>query len=383
MQPSRPSRFHLVLRSTLFFVIATGLSACAAEAEDGPATGANSSGERGADGSSPAGGPSGNTGDGSDSTLIVIEEAPVLEEGAEARTEQCDEQGENCTCLTLALMGTLDSAATDTDTGAFTEWMNGNSGGSAVVTNVSVKPVLTTEYLAQFDILVLANINGWTFDEAEKQAVNDWVTLTGGGIISLTGFNSDAQEVVDTSQLISFAGFSYAGTGAADFTANNGQNTSVYYQEGSDDLKACLPSDPNGGAVITTAVPITPQTGELEALSANLDYVGAYIGWSVTAPADATVLATDPVSNKTIAAVKQVGLGKVFVFGDEWVIFRNQWEGKSTNGDPKCSVDGVGGEELHGVDTLYQTKQFWYNAISWVAPPNECFQITDEDVIIR
>jgi hypothetical protein len=372
-----------MLPSSLFIALAVGLSACSPAAESGPATGASSNGERAAGTNPTPSNQAEQSGDGSNSGLLLLEESMGEEEEAEARTEQCDENGENCTCLTLALMGTLDSAATDTDTGAFTEWMNGNSGGSAVVTNVSEKPLLNAEYLAQFDILVLANINGWTFSEEEKQAVNDWVTVTGGGIISLTGFKSDAQEVIDTSQLISFSGLTYAGSGQADWTANNGQNSSVTYQDGTEDLKNCLPSDPNGGAVITTAIPITPQTGELETLSASLDYVGAFIGWGVSAPDDATILATDPMSNKTIAAVKQVGAGKVFVFGDEWVIFRNQWEGTSTNGDPKCSVDGMGGDEKHGVDTLYQTKQFWYNAISWVAPPNECFQITDTDVVIR
>ncbi|MCH2110880.1 MAG: hypothetical protein MK135_16300 [Polyangiaceae bacterium] len=295
----------------------------------------------------------------------------------------CDESGENCTCINMALVGTLDSNATDKDTGAFTDWLNNNSGGSAVVTNVTEKPTLTQEYLRQFHVIVLANINGWLFSEEEKAAVADWVSSDGGGLIALTGFNSDAQEVIDTSQLLSFAGFSYVGAGQSDWTANNGQNTSVFYQGGMTDLKNCLPSDPNGGAVITTAVPINDQTGEFEALSANLDYVGAYIGWSVQAPAEATVLATDPISGKTIAAAQKVGNGKVFAFGDEWVIFRNQWEGVSTNGDPKCSLDGAGGAEKHGVNTLYQTKQFWYNAISWSAPPNECFQITDNEVIIR
>jgi hypothetical protein len=383
MKSSSTPRFHTVLHSSFILASIISFSACSAEADGGPATGASSADQQAAASTTAPTAQDEQSGDGSSGSLLLIDEPMDEEEGPAARTEQCDENGENCTCLTLALMGTLDSAATDTDTGAFTEWMNGNSGGSAVVTNVSEKPLLNAEYLAQFDILVLANINGWTFSEEEKQAVNDWVTVTGGGIISLTGFKSDAQEVIDTSQLISFSGLTYAGSGQADWTANNGQNSSVTYQDGTEDLKNCLPSDPNGGAVITTAIPITPQTGELETLSASLDYVGAFIGWGVSAPDDATILATDPMSNKTIAAVKQVGAGKVFVFGDEWVIFRNQWEGTSTNGDPKCSVDGMGGDEKHGVDTLYQTKQFWYNAISWVAPPNECFQITDTDVVIR
>jgi hypothetical protein len=45
-------------------------------------------------------------------------------------------------------------------------------------------------------------------------------------------------------------------------------------------------------------------------------------------------------------------------------------------------ADG-GTDFFHSVATLYQTKQFWYDAINWVAPPNECsFKIEDKYVVV-
>src|SRR5690606_4114384 len=119
--------------------------------------------------------------------------------GVPIRQEVCDATGA-CTCLRLALLGTLDSAADDTDTSAFTTWLNGNSGGTAVVEMVTAKPNIDETWLANYDILVVANVNGWIFSDAEKQAIAAW-SGTGGGIISLTGFVSTATEAADTSQL--------------------------------------------------------------------------------------------------------------------------------------------------------------------------------------
>src|SRR5690606_20010925 len=104
-----------------------------------------------------------------------------------------------------------------------------------------------------------------------------------------------------------------------------------------------------------------------------------------TVPADATTIATDPVSGEVIAAAKQVdGAGRVFAWGDEWAIFANQWESEPANlqmdeynvcYEPESGTAGADDYEpafLHTVASLYQTKQFWYNVINWVAPPNEC-----------
>lgn len=303
------------------------------------------------------------------------------------RQKTCDANGANCTCLRLALLGTLDSAAANKDTQPFIDWLNGKSDGTATVSMVATKPTLDAMFLSNYDILLIANVNGWAFSAAEKAAVETWVKESGGGIISLTGFVSTASEPADTSQLISFAGLGYTSV----HSAENGQPLPVYYKDGTVDLKECLAWTGGSDAIITTPIKFTPQTGSMEKLTKSLSYVGAFIGFGVTAPAAATVVATDPASGQNMAVAYEVdGKGRILAFGDEWVIFKNQWE---PTGNPnnmtmdqnnKCWQPAVGADAgfFQSVKTLYQTKQFWYDAINWVAPPNECnFTVSDPDVV--
>lgn len=307
------------------------------------------------------------------------------------RQKTCDAAGA-CTCLRLALIGTLDSAAASKDTQPFLDWLNGNSGGTATVTMVKTQPTLDDAFLKQYDILVIANVNGWTFSAADKTAVENWVRTTGGGIISLTGFVSiDATEPAATSQLIEFSGVKYDSNRTA--LQGPGQKTPVYYNGGSVDLKTCLSWNGDNDSIITASVNFPPQTGQLSKLTFGLSYAGAFLGYGVVAPAGATVIAKDPTTTENIAVAYEVdGTGRIFAWGDEWVIYANQWAPK-TGATPYNTTKDQGNIcydatlttplPFHSVQTLYQTKQFWYDAINWVAPPNECnFVIVDDDVQI-
>ncbi|MET0794525.1 MAG: hypothetical protein ABW061_23595, partial [Polyangiaceae bacterium] len=319
------------------------------------------------------------------------------------RQKVCDAAGK-CTCLRLALLGTLASAAVDSDSDAFVSWLNTNSDGTATLTKVPTKPTIDAAFLANYDILLVANVNGWSFSDDEKAAVGTWVTGSGGGIVTITGFTSTATEAAATSQLVSFAGMGYSGSAEKDWTAPaSGETSPVYYKGGSVDLKQCLEwnGTASGGVThtsprITTPIKFTPQSGQMEKLTLGLDYVGAFIGWPALAPAGSTVLAKDPVSGGNMAvAYEYQGKGRIFTFGDEWVIFTNQWV-PVAGGTPamnqadasnKCYVPaGAAGNAaafFHSVQTLYQTKQFWYDVINWVAPPNECnFVVKDPDVVV-
>lgn len=318
---------------------------------------------------------------------VTIED-PRVDEGVAVRQQSCDDQG-NCTCLRLALLGTLDSEADETDTSAFVNWLNGNSDGSATVDMVTTQPQLNAAWLANYDVLVVANVGGWSFSKEEKEAVAAW-SAQAGGILAITGFTSAATEAADSSALLAFAGMGFSGTGQADWTASaQGQSVPVYYDGGTVDMRNCLRWTENNQAGNTTPIHFTPQTGPLEPLTFELDYVGAYIGWSVLAPSGSTVIATDPTSNKDMAvAYEYQGKGRILAFGDEWIIFANQWQAKGQPSNQQrdnynpCYI--AASDSFHSVETIYQTKQFWYNAINWVAPPNECkFVVVDDDVIIR
>jgi hypothetical protein len=367
-------------------LLTLGTAGCSAAGDTNPVSGEGGSGGTGAGGTGTGGiilqggggGVGGGTRDPND-----MRDLPT-------RKRTCDANGQNCTCLRLALLGTLDSAADETDTTPFVNWLNDNSGGTATVTMVTTKPTLDGAFLTNYDILVVANVNTWTFSADEKSAVRTWMLESGGGIITLTGFVSTAAEPAATSQLLEPAGFSYSSAATA---PSSGETMPVYYEGGTENLKRCLWWSGNRQAGITTPIKFTPQTGGMEKLTFELDYVGAFIGWAVAPPAGATTVATDPVTGQPMASAFELeGKGRVFAFGDEWVIFANQWEpvGTPDNSQPdmynSCWIapDGTNPASFHSVATLYQTKQFWYNAVNWVAPPNECnFIIDDPDVVVR
>jgi hypothetical protein len=382
------SERHHVLLATALFLTGVGNAACSAAGD--------SSSPLGADGGTSGGG--GTNGSGTGGTGAIIDpnqggtgmKDPNDTRDVPVRKKTCDANGMNCTCLRLALLGTLDSLANQKDTQPFVDWLNGNSGGSATVTMVTTKPTLDGTFLGGFDVLVVANVNGWTFSADEKAAVEAWVRTTGGGIITLTGFTSMDPEPQMTSQLIEFAGFHY-GTPT---TAMNGQQQPVYFKGGTTDLKNCLAWPSSNEAIITTPEPFIPQQGSMAKLTLALDYVGSFIGWTVTGPANATIVVNDAISHTPIGQALEVdGKGRIFVWGDEWVIFKNQWEKPTgnpynTNQDANnpCwhPADASGPGYFHSVATLYQSKQFWFNAVNWVAPPNECnFIINDPDVVVR
>ncbi len=316
----------------------------------------------------------------------------------DARPQICDANMQNCTCLRLGLIGTLDSSATAKDTKPFIEWLNGKSGGTANVTMVSTKPsAIDATFLKDYDILVIANVNGWAFTADEKAAVEKWVREMAGGIVTLTGFTSVATEAAASSQLVDFAGMGYTGASMTDWTAPAaGSTTPIHYKNGAPDLRNCLnlwSAMEDREASQTTAIKFMPQAAPLDKLTASLDYVGAYIGWPVKAPAGSTVIATDPMTGKNMAVALEVdGKGRILSFGDEWVIFTNQWlpVGTPTNmtmdAGNMCWQPAAGTDPgfFQSVRSLYQTKQFWYNIIKWVAPPSQCnFTITDRDVVVK
>lgn len=298
----------------------------------------------------------------------------------------------DCTCLRLALLGNLDSKAVDKDTSAFVDWLNGSSGGTAKVTMFEQKPSFDAAFFEEFDILIVANVNSWSFSGEEKDAVAAWVRDAGGGILTLTGFTSESNEPTATSQLLEFSGISYGSTRVAE----RGENLPIYYRGGTENLRNCLVRNgvSSNDAVITTPIAFSAESGDYARITQNLEYVGAYIGWEVVPSSDATVIAVDPTTQKPMVVVKQVGQGRVFVFGDEWVIFANQWvaQGTPTNMQMdaynpcwvEASASPTGSPFFHSVSSLYQTKQFWFNAVTWLAPAQQCeFVVIDDDVILK
>jgi hypothetical protein len=104
-------------------------------------------------------------------------------------------------------------------------------------------------------------------------------------------------------------------------------------------------------------------------ITKNLQKIGVFMGRPITCTgSDCLVVATNTVDNvpsKTVGVAKQVGNGRVFAWGDEWVTYTSQW---GLTPDPQYD-DAVKYAQCVGYTphTSYTVPQFWYNVFRWVA----------------
>src|SRR5450631_2578758 len=126
--------------------------------------------------------------------------------------------GDACACSTLnvAVVGTKGEWGDSSDT-AFQSWLNASSTGTAKVDNYLTKPPFTPEFFAKYNLVILAGLgddsnNGpwWTFSASEVAAFQDWIENQGGGVISLSGYSNDNNEIIAKNALLAFSGISYS-----------------------------------------------------------------------------------------------------------------------------------------------------------------------------
>lgn len=298
------------------------------------------------------------------SSLTDSGTGPDLDSGL--RPKQCDAVTGRCTCVNLLAYGVVEGQASEKDTTAFRDWLNTKS--TANVTMTAPRQTFTKAYLEQYDVIILQALGDsnagpyWTFSTDEVAALQDWVENFGGGIISLTGYGANAEEVNPLNQLLAFSGISY--------------NKDDILASCPDNLCYCWNND-------------VPITGWSTTHPAALDIVqvGGFHGRSIN-PGDADVIATS--GGIVYAAGKQVGKGKVFAFADEWVIYSNQWLNQVDHSNiPQDQwqynpcYDTVK-QQWRDSANVFQVPQFWYNVVKWVSPPSECdFTITDDRIILH
>jgi hypothetical protein len=299
------------------------------------------------------------TGSGVGGTTGIMATNP--DPGADAgRPTRYNDAGE-AVCINIGSLGkpgTFGFMPGVDNTKAFETWLNSES--SATASMILTHQKLTADFLAGFDVLILQDLedaNGgmagagpfWQFAPDEVDALTQWVQ-NGGGLITLTGYSGNVQEVVPTNSLLKFANISY--------------NTD-------DVLSTCGPPVMDCYCV-GNSVPLTSWVAT-DPIAANITAVGAFHGRTINAP-DATLVAGTSAAKYAVSKV--MGKGKVFVFGDEWVTYTSQWGAPlSQNTDMNNSC------YMKGANKVYQVPQFWYNAIKWVAPPNTCFTINDPAVV--
>lgn len=269
----------------------------------------------------------------------------------------CD-GGDACMCppFKLAVIGKPGkwgaNQGGDPDT-ALQDWLNSKSAGTAQVDHFTQRTTLTPEFLAQYNVIILASLADdsndgpwWTFSADEVAAFSAWVQA-GGGVISLSGYTGNGAEIVPVNQLIQFSGITYT------------QDT-IYGSCA--DAQTCSCTHCNAVSDWNHADPAIAQ------LVSGITYVGITQGRAIMAPGDSHIAATAD-GNRPVLVGKAVGAGRVIVYSDEWVTYTSQWTGAglSTANDPSCAG--------YLPQDKYQVAQFWYNVIRWAQPSAVCFMI--------
>jgi hypothetical protein len=359
-----------VTRSIPCLALALALAACATAGSPSQFAG---NGPNGPNGSGDAGSPT--TGSGASATFGdgSLGGSPNLGNGGgsvddasstDGPAQVCNDAG--CTCIRIASIGHAGIFGAcgvngNDGTGAFETWLNTQS-TATVDTYATAKPTLTPAFLAPYDVIILQWMRDipdsggegpiWNFSPDEVSALTDWVNA-GGGLISLSGYDGDGQEVTPLNTLLSFAGITYH------MDSTYGGN--------------CTGESCWGGACALTAWNTTSPIG------AHLTQVGIANGRSISVATDAgfTPVVDCPCPGGNDCAVHEdIGKGHVFAFTDEWVTYTSQWLGTS----PCTSASCVG---MTAADD-FQVAQFWYNAIRYASEAAKCgFTLSTPGVIPR
>jgi hypothetical protein len=212
-----------------------------------------------------------------------------------------------CDCLHIGFFGALASDAGN-KTGAFEAWLNARS--SVPVVTIQAQTTITADVLNGLQVLVVGNLGarknnaGGGFAQAELDAIYKWVNESGGGVITLAGYTANETDVVPTVTLLGPFGMSY-------------------------DYKGRGPGVDGTGAppVIANHI-LAPAHPTLDGIQA----VGVYNAYPVTG--DGQPLIGD--GTNVLAMAKEVGMGHVYVFSDEWITQDALWQPNAARPLTQC-----------------------------------------------
>jgi hypothetical protein len=176
--------------------------------------------------------------------------------------------------------------------------------------------VLTPEALAGYDVIFALNASpnaiGRSYTADEARALVAWVK-DGGGLMTVIGFSDDANEVANVNLLL--AGFDLHYEPSAIFISSS-----------------------------TLSVPVNEFAAH--PITAGVTAVGMDNGYEPRGTG--TVYAKKDQVNIGIA--QEFGKGHVDVWGDEWIMYANEWRERAEYGVPR----------------------FWLNTIQWLTPSAVC-----------
>jgi hypothetical protein len=365
------------------------VAACASTGSSHPqgtgSSGASSGGSGGSSGSS--GGIIGGGDDlGDDSGVGSFGSGGPPEAGDAGHLSRCDDAG-NCSCVAIASIGhegVWGPCSMDT-TSALQAWLNTQS--NAKVDNYdTVKPTLTPDFLAKYDVLLLQWMVAdgvqytdgapWVFSADEISALKDWVN-NGGGLIALNGYQCNGQgcpivDVTATNQLLSFTDIQFNSDDVLD------PSPPVPPTPACQDCYCWGGAVPLGGPLAAGGASSVGTWDQTTPLGAHMSDTGAYVARSIHSTS-ATVDASD--ATHQYAVHEQIGKGHVFAYGDEWVSYTGEWLGTTvcldypyTNPSDPCYQKSAA--------QVFQIPQFWYNAIKYAASSVQCsFTLSNPGVI--
>jgi hypothetical protein len=227
-----------------------------------------------------------------------------------------------CDCLAIGLLG--EAANWGGDTNAFMDWLTERSS----ITPVRIAPgtAISADTFADLDVVILENLaqKGYSggYSAGEISAFGDWVE-SGGGVVGLTGYSANDQDVDATNQLLDPLGVSYAAIGLG---------SGLF---------------PGTDKAITVDGFIKHPTTE------GVEAIGIYYGYPVAG--DGKVVIEQDGSDLAIAK-DQIGGengGKVFLWGDEWITYTPLWVDKEKYPD-------------------FTVARFWLSVIKWLTPAQDC-----------
>jgi hypothetical protein len=211
--------------------------------------------------------------------------------------------GAACTMLNIGILGNPGSNPSSN----FQQWLI-SAGTSVQRIQTTTTDTLTLAELQMFDVVVLDQLTRmYTADEAAT--FQGWVSA-GGGVASMTGYNNTATDFY-ANTLLAPLEVAYAGP---------------------------LLSGP------VTMFDTHPITVGLTSVTFDGGYAVSDLGGTNSTR---TPLATIPPSS-TVAYAIQMGSGRAFVWGDEWIEYDSEW------------------------GSMPEIKQLWVNVFGWISPMNKC-----------
>lgn len=229
-----------------------------------------------------------------------------------------------CDCLNVGFLGDIASDAGNM-TAAFATWLEARS--DVPVTKILATAPLTEQLLAPLQVIVVGNMtarvtqNSPAYSEAELTVLRNWVSVRGGGLMTLAGFTGNETHMLPTAQLLAPFGLGYDYLG-------------------------------RGAGILGEGAPPMVITGITQPMHPTVDGVkklGVYYGYPVIG--DGEVIVSEKGFN--LAMAKQTGKGRVFLFADEWITQDTLW------------LPAMLPQEL-------DIAKFWLDVLNWLSPVDEC-----------